>query len=1836
MNTRVIFLLTCLLAPVVTVSAQVQFEDTSDKLGFTRGTETWGISWGNLDDDNYPDLWNSGHRDFPRLYRNTGTGDFNEVAMYYDRAQNGYWLSNTSFDVHGGAWGDFDNDGDDDLLVGDENQLFTNLNSQGGLFINSEFEANQQYATWNNTDNDRELESDLSCGGEREGQYILLFDLNVDGETDIICGQEGVFPVSVGNAPASFLPNVRLLNDVAIADFNNDLRTDIVGTRGATRTNGAAKVNDNRIEAWITANSSEFVFSADGAVKFILDGDGGGVFLRAEVFDLNTSGVSSAEGRGVAIEYDSGAELWRVQNIGTSQAYVRIIAENEVSEPVMASFSERDSPISTAHGINTPSGVEWVENTGLEDPKRCVSIVAADFDNDMDVDIYMACRHGPSNLANRYFDNQGDGTFEEVFSHGGEGPVGAGVDVGVAESIATADYDVDGFMDLAVSNGLLFYPVSLGGPDTLLRNRGNNNHWIEMDLNGTVSPRAAIGAKVFVTAGGVTQLREQSAGHHRWAQNSSRIHFGLAGNTTVDEIRIEWPSGAVDTYSGIAADRLYEVNENLGIEPAVLGPPNFITIDEGEECGEPAYTTTLGPALLIWRVCGTDEWRIRARGGLSRLTEDRDLNLTASLVSADRPFDRVRELNLDNNDVLNDSNANRVDFSLTIRSDGTNTKGINFNSNGQSGTCLDIDSSDFEVIYLGDTGKRIDLPYDLSARLPVCGPGPIGSDTDGDGVNDNVDAFPNNPNETTDTDGDRVGDNSDAFPNNPNESVDSDGDRVGDNSDAFPNNPNESVDTDGDRVGDNSDAFPNDPNESVDSDGDRVGDNSDAFPNNPNESVDTDGDRVGDNSDAFPNNPNESLDSDGDGVGNNADAFPNNANETADTDGDGVGNNADAFPFDPTETTDSDGDGIGDNSDPLPNDPNNFVDSDGDGVADASDAFPNDPNETRDTDGDGVGDNADAFPNNANESVDSDGDGVGDNSDAFRNNPNESADSDGDGVGDNSDAFPNDASESADSDGDGVGDNSDPFPNDPNNLPIVPVTNVAVGQVAVQSSTGFGGLASRAVDGNTNGVYRNDSVTHTEFEFAPWWEVDLGAVHDIETVVVWNRTDNCCTSRLINFDVLVSDVPFASNDLNAIRSDSNVLSMNHPGVAERQSDFEVNRTGRYVRIQLVGNGNPLSLAEVQVMARPFLDSDGDGVSDMDDAFPNDPSETTDSDGDGVGDNSDVDADNDGLRNAAEVPLNGASGVQLVDDFETDLGWVRDPFGTDTATTGLWEVGTPGETIDSGMPIQLGFTTSGTRALITDGAVGTRPGSFDVDAGVTSIMSPLFPVPTSARLLRFNYNFAHRNTAEEIDFFRVSVRANGSQQTVFEQFGVSGLQRAGEWLPVSVDISSFAGQSIQVLVEAADNSATILEAGLDDLEFEVGGSFGSDADLDGVDNQNDLDSDNDSIPDVIEIGLSDVDNDFIVDNLLGDQGSVSVPLDTDGDGIPDFLDLESNNAANDGTAYDINTGFFAASDSNGDGRLNSLDVGGGFDIDADGIDDLIDTDTVNLGNGGFTQIPLAGIECFEPAFDRSTERGLFVWRDCPSGQWNVRLTNGGIAGGVSASGDISTSSGFGSISEFSLEGNDFFDTVSDPNIIEYNVRAFNVAQDGFGFLPNGPRTCLTVETDAPLLLGETRTPFTSPLNLDTLQSCGIELDPPQCGEPTFDSATEPGAYLWQECNAGTAANGEEWRLRIVAGGNSFAPYSGIVTTSNPFTNVQGLFIENNTGTDVIEGGVGDSELNFILFVAGGGIDGIDFTIPSGGQTCFDVQSLPTGSQVLVGRDRLPMTQRFNLENLGVCF
>ncbi|RPJ26712.1 MAG: hypothetical protein EHM33_10590 [Chloroflexi bacterium] len=143
-----------------------------------------------------------------------------------------------------------------------------------------------------------------------------------------------------------------------------------------------------------------------------------------------------------------------------------------------------------------------------------------------------------------------------------------------------------------------------------------------------------------------------------------------------------------------------------------------------------------------------------------------------------------------------------------------------------------------------------------------------------------------------------------------------------------------------------------------------------------------------------------------------------------------------------------------------------------------------------------------------------------------------------------------------------------------------PLINLALGRAATQSSTYGDGVASRAVDNNVSGNWWDGSVTHTLGDARAWWQVDLGAVQDIQDIQLWNRSD-CCAERLSNYYVFVSDIPFTSTDLNTTLSQPGVWNTYRGGQAGWPTTISVNRTGRYVRVQLAGTNN-LSLAEVQV------------------------------------------------------------------------------------------------------------------------------------------------------------------------------------------------------------------------------------------------------------------------------------------------------------------------------------------------------------------------------------------------------------------------------------------------------------------------------------------------------------------------------------------------------------------------------------------------------------------------------------------------------------------------------
>jgi carboxypeptidase T len=180
---------------------------------------------------------------------------------------------------------------------------------------------------------------------------------------------------------------------------------------------------------------------------------------------------------------------------------------------------------------------------------------------------------------------------------------------------------------------------------------------------------------------------------------------------------------------------------------------------------------------------------------------------------------------------------------------------------------------------------------------------------------------------------------------------------------------------------------------------------------------------------------------------------------------------------------------------------------------------------------------------------------------------------------------------------------------------------------------------------------------------------------------------------------------------------------------------------------------------------------------------------------------------------------GTSGTTVYsDNFETNTGWVFNPNGTDTATTGQWVRGDPAGTTSSGTK-QLGTTTSGTNDLVTGAAAGAAAGDFDIDGGTTSVWSPTITLPSSGTLnLRFQYYLAHGSNASSADFFRVSIVVGTTTTQVFNVAGAAS-NRNGAWALNTVNISSFAGQTVRILIQAADASgASLVEAGVDDVSI----------------------------------------------------------------------------------------------------------------------------------------------------------------------------------------------------------------------------------------------------------------------------------------------------------------------------------------------------------------------------------------------------------------------------------
>jgi hypothetical protein len=206
----------------------------------------------------------------------------------------------------------------------------------------------------------------------------------------------------------------------------------------------------------------------------------------------------------------------------------------------------------TGAGTDTYPHVTW--GTGV-----------VDLDNDGNRDIFIACGHLIDNVEqfddttsyharNIVLRNTGQGRFVNVSDQCGDGLLPKLS----SRRAAFDDLDNDGKIDVVILN-------SRREPTILRNSSPGTNHWIQIQLRGSKTNRDGIGARVTVTAGDLTQIDEVHSGRSYQSDFGKRLHFGLGQHRLVEQIRVNWVGGGIDTVRNVGGDRLITIGEGRGL-----------------------------------------------------------------------------------------------------------------------------------------------------------------------------------------------------------------------------------------------------------------------------------------------------------------------------------------------------------------------------------------------------------------------------------------------------------------------------------------------------------------------------------------------------------------------------------------------------------------------------------------------------------------------------------------------------------------------------------------------------------------------------------------------------------------------------------------------------------------------------------------------------------------------------------------------------------------------------------------------------------------------------------------------------------------------------------------------------------------------------------------------------------------------------------------------------------------------------------------------------------------------------------------------------------------------
>ncbi len=474
-----------------------------------------------------------------KLFRNLGNNTFQDVT---EKAGVGFRGFN-----HGIIAFDADNDGDTDLFLCNYGYNVFYLNTGDGTFKDVSGPAGVHVPNWSSSgaaidyDNDGDLDLYVSNYGS--------FDITTDGKQ--WCGNE-TKKVRQYCSPSSIKTVRHIL-------YRNDGLKD-----------GVPQFTDTTEKAGVgRADGHGF-----GVVAADLNGDG-----KIDLFVANDQTPSFTfynNGDGTFTDYttESGAA---VNDNGKDQAGMGVDAEDADGDglPDLIRTNFNNEPTSFYQNQGKGLFLEQSAFVGLAGPSMPFvkwGCALADFDNDGHPDIFVSNGHVDDNYhlldddTQPYkqpplmFRHDGKKAFQACDSASGEyfatGHVGRGA--------AFGDLDDDGRMDIVVNH-------KDDAPGVLLNKTPNGNHWIRLNLRGTKTNRDAIGARVEITLGDRTIVRQKKGGGSMESTNDPRLLIGVGDAQTISKIVVKWPSGMPDTVlENVKVDQTLNIVEGEASKPVAI------------------------------------------------------------------------------------------------------------------------------------------------------------------------------------------------------------------------------------------------------------------------------------------------------------------------------------------------------------------------------------------------------------------------------------------------------------------------------------------------------------------------------------------------------------------------------------------------------------------------------------------------------------------------------------------------------------------------------------------------------------------------------------------------------------------------------------------------------------------------------------------------------------------------------------------------------------------------------------------------------------------------------------------------------------------------------------------------------------------------------------------------------------------------------------------------------------------------------------------------------------------------------------------------------------------